>query len=76
MPLGHLDLNAQGQVKPRRIDKDINAARNAIELGGGIRTVGSNRAAAESIIDGDLATGWSPDPAARAFVALLLGDVS
>ena len=45
-----------------RIHKGINAAINAVDFGGGIHSVGSNSRQAAFVMDGDPATGWSPDP--------------
>jgi hypothetical protein len=57
LPLGAVELTPDGTIKPVAIHKNINAA-----LGGGIRRVGSNPSAAPLVLDGDPATGWSPDP--------------
>ena len=57
LPLGAVELTPDGTIKPVAIHKNINAA-----LGGGIRRVGSNPGAAPLVLDGDPATGWSPDP--------------
>ena len=46
------------------IRRDINAALNAQYFGGGIRHAGSNLRDALGVMDGDSATGWSPDPQA------------
>lgn len=63
LPLGAVELTASGDLKPVRIRKNINAALDAAQFGGGIRSAGSNQGAAGSVMDGDLNTGWSPDPA-------------
>jgi hypothetical protein len=57
-----VQLNASGGVEPVRFRKDIDAVVNAVDFGGGILNVGSNPFAAPRIMDGDPATGWSPDP--------------
>lgn len=62
LPLGNIEFTPVGAIKPVRIEQDINAVLNADDFGGGIRSVGSNAANARLAIDGDLATGWSPDP--------------
>ena len=62
LPLGAVELSADDTIAPVRISKGINAALNAADFGGGIRDVGSNRADSRLVMDGDLATGWSPDP--------------
>ncbi len=59
-----VQLNASGGVEPVRFRKDIDAVANAVDFGGGIHNVGSNPFAAPWIMDGDPATGWSPDPEA------------
>ncbi len=47
-----------GRLRPIFNRKNINAA-----LGGFIRGVGTNPAAAAAVIDGDRQSGWAPDPA-------------
>ena len=76
LPLGAVELNPDGTIAPVRIRKQINAALDAADFGGGIRAVGSNRAEAPLVMDGDLATGWSPDPEAEpgdGFIEIDLG---
>ena len=71
-----VELTQSGQVRPVAARKDINASLNALLLGGGIRKAGSNLAQANQIIDGDLTTGWSPNPEDEArdwFVEVDLG---
>ena len=65
LPLGAVELSPDGAIAPVRIHKEINAALNAADFGGGIRNVGSKRADAPLVMDGDPATGWSPDPEAE-----------
>ena len=60
LPLGIVELTPQGVVRPLPIRRNINAALNALDHGGGIRGVGSNRATAALVFDGDPATGWQP----------------
>ena len=62
LPLGAVEVATNGSIQPVRVQKKINAALNAIALGGGIRRVGSNGFDALNILDGDPATGWAPDP--------------
>ena len=62
LPLGIVELTPDGSIEPVRIRKNINAALNAEDFGGGIRDVGSNQRDARLVIDGDPTTGWSPDP--------------
>ena len=62
LPLGAVELTQNGTIRPVRIRKEINAALNAADFGGGIRSVGSNSGQAAFVMDGDPATGWSLDP--------------
>ncbi|PPR69549.1 MAG: hypothetical protein CFH02_00483 [Alphaproteobacteria bacterium MarineAlpha3_Bin1] len=62
LPLGIVELTPQGVVRPLSVRKNINAALDAPDHGGGIRGVGSNRATAALVFDGDPATGWQPAP--------------
>lgn len=72
-PIGAQVVEADGTVLPRFLRRDVNAMRDAGEfkavvgdgdtLVGGIRQAGSNPDAAPFIMDGDLGTGWEPDPA-------------
>ena len=62
LPLGAVEVTPTGSIRLVRVQKDINAALNALALGGGIRRVGSNPRGALQVIDGDLLTGWAPDP--------------
>ena len=62
LPLGAVELTSDGTIQPMEIRKNINAALNATDFGGGIRDVGSNRADARLVMDGDPGTGWSIDP--------------
>ena len=61
---GAVELTRQGVIRPRVVRKDINASLNALELGGGLRGVGSNSSQGLNLLDGDLTTGWRPDPSA------------
>tara|TARA_A100001037_G_scaffold131322_2_gene119127 strand:+ start:115 stop:2445 length:2331 start_codon:yes stop_codon:yes gene_type:complete len=63
LPLGAIEILPNGSLQPVRIKKNIDAARDAHDLGGGIRRAGSNPRNARQIIDGDPLTGWAPDPA-------------
>ncbi|NKB66509.1 MAG: T9SS type A sorting domain-containing protein [Candidatus Latescibacteria bacterium] len=62
LPLGAVTLTPQGVIEPIRIEKNIDPVKNVAAFAGGIRNAGSNLADAPLIIDGDLTTGWSPDP--------------
>lgn len=59
---GTVELSPTGAIRPVVARRDINAVANANSLGGGIRYAGSNAREANRVIDGDLDTGWSPDP--------------
>ncbi|MEE3258284.1 MAG: discoidin domain-containing protein [Candidatus Latescibacterota bacterium] len=59
---GTVELTPQGALKPIAIHRDINAVLNAQSFGGGIRHAGSNPRDALRVMDGDRATGWSPNP--------------
>ncbi|MEE2657745.1 MAG: discoidin domain-containing protein [Candidatus Latescibacterota bacterium] len=47
-------------LEPTRFRKDVKAALNASEFGGGILKAGSNRFQVGQIIDGEATTGWAP----------------
>ena len=64
IPLGVVQVESSGRVVAKRFRKDINAALDAKLFDGGIRRAGSHSLTAPNLIDGDLSTGWSPDPAA------------
>ena len=57
---GTVELTPQGALKPIAARRDINAALNAADFGGGIRRAGSNLRDAPLVMDGDLSTGWHP----------------
>jgi hypothetical protein len=61
LPLGAVEVTSAG-VRPVAVRKDINAGVDAVELGGGIRDVGSNPSTALQVIDGDRTSGWAPVP--------------
>ena len=65
LPMGIVQLDQAGIVRPVEIRKNIDPVRNAAAFGGGIRAVGSNAFTADRLIDGDPLTGWSPDPTAN-----------
>ena len=62
LPLGAVELTPSGLIQPTRIEKGIDAVRDADEFGDGIRNAGSNLNTARLAIDGNPATGWAPDP--------------
>ena len=59
---GTVELSPQGAIVPVKAQRDINATLNAQAFGGGIRHAGSNSRDAILVMDGDLTTGWSPNP--------------
>ncbi len=65
LPMGIVQLDQAGIVRPVEIRKNIDPVRNAAAFWGGIRAVGSHAFTADRLIDGDSSTGWSPDPAAN-----------
>ena len=62
LPLGAVAVAPDGSIQPVRITKNIDAVRDALQLGGGIRRAGSNPRDANALLDGDPATGWAPSP--------------
>ena len=62
LPLGAVELDPSGIVRPVRLSKKIDAVLNATAFGGGIRAAGSHAREAIRVMDGDPTTGWSPDP--------------
>ncbi len=62
LPTGAVAISPLGQISPVKVRKNINAAIDASDFGGGIRAVGSGANSAAQIIDGDLSTGWQPNP--------------
>ncbi|MBT7417625.1 MAG: hypothetical protein HN780_03795 [Gemmatimonadetes bacterium] len=75
-PVGAIDLTPNGAVLPLSVRKNINAVSNADYFGSGIRNVGSNSRDAANILDGNLSTSWSPNPAEgleNAWIELDLG---
>ena len=76
MPQRAVDLSLDGTIRPVRVNKNINAALNAVDLGGGIRGASSNVRQAIRVIDGDLSTGWRPssnDSAEKKWIEVDLG---
>ena len=72
LPGGAVVLGNDGSVRPRRYQRNINAAANASEFEhltkddglvfGGVRRVGSGQATAARVIDSDATTYWQPSP--------------
>lgn len=62
LPLGAVEVGPNGSIQPVRVTKNTDAARDALQLGGGIRRAGSNPRDANALLDGNPATGWAPNP--------------
>ncbi len=62
LPRGIIEVSPSGRVAPVSVRRDIDAVANLAAFGGGIHEVGSNPRDAATVINGDSATGWSPDP--------------
>ena len=62
LPLGAVEVAPNGSIQPLRVTKNTDAVRDALQLGGGIHRAGSNPRDARALLDGDLATGWAPNP--------------
>ena len=62
VPVGAVHLAASGAIQPVRVQKGVNAVRDALAFGGGIRRAGSNPSQARALLDGNPTTGWAPDP--------------
>ena len=62
LPLGAVEVAPNGSIQPVRVTKNTDAVRDALQLGGGIRWAGSNPRDAVALLDGNLATGWAPNP--------------
>ena len=63
LPAGIVEPTPDGRLQPVAIRRGIDATDNLAAFGGGIHQAGSNRRSASRVTDGDLATGWGPDPA-------------
>ena len=73
---GTVELTPQGALKPIAARRNINAALNAADFGGGIRRAGSNLRDAPLVMDGERSTGWHPhldDPPASWTIEVDLG---
>ena len=62
VPTGAIAISPLGNISPIKIRKNIDAIADAADFGGGIQAVGSGANSAAQILDGDLTTGWQPDP--------------
>ena len=62
LPLGAVKIAPNGSIQPLRVTKNIDAVRDALQLGGGIRRAGSNPRDAIALLDGNPVTGWAPNP--------------
>ena len=63
VPTGAVEITPDGRLRPVESRKEIKATLNAADFGGGIRAAGSNLPDASLVLDGDLQSGWGPDPA-------------
>ena len=63
VPTGAVKITPDGRLRPVESRKQIKATLNAADFGGGIRAAGSNLPDASLVLDGDLQSGWGPDPA-------------
>lgn len=61
IPGGAVEVRPDGWLQPVRFGRDIDAVANAEDFGGGVRRAGSGAETAALALDGDVATGWSPD---------------
>ncbi len=62
LPIGAVKVAPNGSIQPVRVTKNTDAARDALQLGGGIRRAGSNPRDANALLDGNPTTGWAPNP--------------
>ena len=62
VPVGAVKIAPTGAIQPLRVQKGVDAVRDATALGGGIRRAGSNPRNAAALLDGNPATGWAPNP--------------
>ena len=62
LPIGAVEVAPNGSIQPVRVTKNTDAARDALQLGGGIRRAGSNPRDANALLDGNPTTGWAPNP--------------
>ena len=62
LPLGVVTLDETGSIRPVEIRKNIDPVRNLAAFGGGIHAAGSRPRVAARAIDGDVLSGWGPDP--------------
>ena len=63
LPLGVVEITPTGVLQPIRARRDIDAAANAAQFGGGIRA-GTDGRGARQVGNGDATTGWNPAEAA------------
>ena len=62
VPVGAVQIAASGAIQPVRVQKGVDAVRDAPAFGGGIHRAGSNPNDARALLDGNPATGWAPNP--------------
>ena len=61
VPVGAVKIAPTGAIQPVRVQKGVDAVRDATALGGGIHRAGSNPRDARALLDGNPATGWGPN---------------
>jgi len=62
VPVGAVKIAPTGAIQPVRVQKGVDAVRDATAFGGGIHRAGSNLRDARALLDGNPATGWAPNP--------------
>lgn len=62
VPVGAVQIATSGAIQPVRVQKGVDAVRDASAFGGGIHRAGSNPSDARALLDGNPATGWAPNP--------------
>ena len=62
VPVGAVKIASTGAIQPVRVQKGVDAVRDATDFGGGIHRAGSNPRNARALLDGNPATGWAPNP--------------
>ena len=75
-PKGAVEISPLGTIGLVKVRKNVDALRDAVAFGGGIRAVGSGANTAAQLIDGDRSTGWQPeasDPSESWWIEVDLG---
>ncbi len=62
LPHGLVEATPDGRLQPVAIRRNIDAVANIALFGGGIHEAGSKASQAALVVDGDLTTGWAPNP--------------